>query len=305
MASKPSVSFIICTYNRAEYLHDSLLSLLQTNVSPEKFEILIVDNNSTDETAAVVQIIAEAHSLFQFRVIKESQQGLSHARNRGITEARAPFVVFLDDDIRASKSLISAWIAFFNEHPEAMAAGGKIHIQFDDPRPDWISHFLLPLLGYHNLGNSQKSYPQNKYPFGGNMGFKKSVFDAVGLFDADLGRKGSSLSAGEEKELFRRIREKNHSIYYVPKAVLYHRVDADRLTIDYIREQALGLGQSMKLQLKDASAKQKCFNWFGESFKLVVSVPLAIGYLLTLKPGRAKLLFQFRWWILEGYFNFT
>lgn len=301
MTTKPSVTFIICTYNRADYLRDSLLSLLQPVGLDAEFEVLVVDNNSTDATHLVFENVASGNPSYLIRCVKETSQGLSHARNRGIKEAMADNIVFLDDDINASPALVSAWVSFFKNNTDTPAAGGKIHVQFDDPRPEWMSFFLLPLLGHHDLGNSIRAYPQNKYPFGGNMGFKKSLFDEIGLFHTELGRKGASLGAGEEKDLFRRIREKDHSIMYVPDAFLHHRVNANRLTIDYIRNQAIGLGQSMKLQLEHASAIRKIQNWISESFKLVASLPLGLGYVLTGKFSKAKLLFKFRQWIWQGY----
>jgi len=303
MASAPQITFIICSYNRAGYLDDTLRSLLRHYPPGCKAELLVVDNNSTDDTAAVVRrhqdsLPKDEHPV---RYIKEPIQGLSHARNRGIKEARTPYVVFLDDDIRATKTLIPAWISFFEEYPDAEAAGGKIHVQFDDPRPEWMSHFLLPLLGHHDLGNKRKQYPKGKYPFGGNMGFKRSIFDAAGIFNTELGRKGASLNAGEEKELFRRLRQLDASIHYLPDAFLYHRVNANRLTVEYIRKQALGLGQSMRLRLDDASTKKKSINWIMELAKLLASVPLAFFYLLKLQPAKAGMLFKFRRWIWKGY----
>lgn len=303
MNEKPKVTFIICTYNRAGYLDDTLRSLLRHNFPASQAELLIVDNNSVDQTPKVVNKYQQEHAKDENRIryIKELNQGLSHARNRGIKEARAAHVVFLDDDIIASESLIATWLKFFSDHPEALAGGGRIFVQFDDPRPSWMSHFLLPLLGHHDLGGNPKTYPQNKYPFGGNMGFKKAVFDEIGPFNTDLGRKGKSLNAGEEKELFRRLREKSAEIHYLPEALLYHRVGKERLTPDFIRKQALGLGQSMKLRMEDASPRQFLSNWLKEFGKFGASVPLGLYYLLELNPEKAKMLFQFRWWIWEGY----
>lgn len=303
MKQQPAVSFIICTYNRASYLDDTLRSLLEFNYPGLLYEFVIIDNNSTDRTPEIINRYREIASQkgIPFRSFKESSQGLSHARNRGIKEAEADSVVFFDDDIRATKSLIPAWCSYFERNTNALAAGGKIHVQFDAPRPDWMSYFLLPLLGHHDLGNDQKKYPPNKYPFGGNMGFKKSIFKKIGSFDTDLGRKGKELNAGEEKELFRRIRNLSTPIHYLPDAFLYHRVNASRITLEYIRNQALGLGQSMKLEAKNVSLYTWIMNWIAEIAKLLITFPLGAAYLMILQTEKAKLLFKFRWWIWKGY----
>jgi glycosyltransferase involved in cell wall biosynthesis len=304
MPKRPLISFIICTFNRAGYLNDTLQSILQTNAPPGQFEILIVDNNSTDETPSVFQSARKKFPATCINYVKETQQGLSYARNRGIDESAAPYVVFLDDDIRAAPSLIPAWISFFSHHSEPAAGGGKIRVQFDAPRPDWMSRFLLPLLGHHDLGKNPKKYPANKYPFGGNMGFNKKIFSKIGGFNPALGRKGASLNAGEEKELFRRLRKKEYDIYYLPDAFLYHRVNGNRLTISFIKKQAAGLGQSMNLRLSEASSLQKVTTGFAEIGKLLASLPLALAYLLQWNPAKAGLLLKFRWWIWKEYFNY-
>lgn len=300
MKNQPHVTFIICTYNRADYLADTLQSLLQTNLSTYDTELLIIDNNSTDETPQLVERYAKDGN--PIRYIKETNQGLSFARNRGIEETKGSCLVFLDDDIRATQSLVPSWISFFENHPKAMAGGGKIHVQFDDPRPNWMSHFLLPLLGHHDLGNSSKIYPKNKYPFGGNMGFRKQVFERFGNFDTDLGRKGKQLKASEEKELFNRLKAEYIDIHYLPEAKLYHRVNKQRLTEEYIKRQAVGLGQSIALQV-DGNSTEKMKQWAIELTKWVASIGLVIPYTLALQPAKARMLIKFRKWIAEGYFS--
>ncbi|MGK7371058.1 MAG: glycosyltransferase [Candidatus Halalkalibacterium sp. M3_1C_030] len=303
MNKNPSISFIICTYNRASYLDDTLKSLLDFSSPEFNYELIVIDNNSTDETAGVTekyQSIA-AQKGTELHYYKETKQGLSYARNRGIREAGAKNVVFFDDDIRATQSLIPSWCTFFEQNPDAIAAGGKIHVQFDAPRPEWMSHFLLPLLGHHDLGNRQKKYPSGKYPFGGNMGFQKSIFDRTGLFNTELGRKGNQLNAAEEKELFQRVRELSEPIYYLPNAFLYHRVDSERLTIEFIRKQALGLGRSMKLQMQNSSPARYIKTWFIEIGKFFATFPIGLTYVIMLQTAKAKLLFLFRFWIWKGY----
>lgn len=303
MHNQPKVTFIICTYNRAGYLDDTLLSLQQQNLSELQVELLVVDNNSTDATPEIVRRHQKSHSKDHnpIRYIKEPNQGLSHARNRGITEAKAPCIVFLDDDIRATETLIPAWLSFFEEQFEPVAGGGRIHVQFDAPRPSWMSHFLLPLLGHHDLGHSAKKYPGNKYPFGGNMGFRKSIFNQLGKFDTSLGRSGKQLKASEEKEFFERLKTKNIAIHYLPEAMLYHRVDEPRLTEEYIKRQAVGLGQSIALQVKNDSSR-KIKVWTLELGKIVATLTLFLPYVISFQPDKALMLIKFRKWIIEGYF---
>ena len=300
MAVSPFLSIIICTYNRANYLRDSLLSLLETGASANRFEVLVVDNNSRDNTAAVVDEIIESHPAFSIRYIEETAQGLSHARNRGILEASGSVLLFLDDDIQAHANFIPAWLSFFSSNPEASGGGGKIFVQFDDPRPAWMSHFLLPLLGYHNLGNSQKMYPSNKYPFGGNMAFRRQIFEKYGNFHTDLGRKGSKLMASEEKEFYNRFADEE-SIFYLPDAFLHHRVNKQRLTKGYIKKQALGLGKSIRLQMHNAPLSEQGYQLLNELLKLTATILLCVGYSVAFQFSKAGMLINFRRWIWEGY----
>lgn len=302
MAASPALSIIICTYNRAAYLRDTLQSLLDRGAGPASFEVLIVDNNSTDETPAVVASFIESHGDLSIRYLQENQQGLSFARNRGIRESHGPVLLFVDDDVRIPPGYIRAWLSFFEQYPQASGGGGKIHVQFDDPRPGWMSHFLLPLLGYHDLGDSIRKYPSNKYPFGGNMAFRREVFDRYGMFNTSLGRKGAQLTASEEKEFYRRIRG-DEAIYYIPGALLYHRVSRERLTESYIRKQAVGLGKSIALQMEKASSPHRARQLGSELFKSLATVVLCVGYSLALQFEKAEMLVKFRRWIWEGYRN--
>lgn len=300
MAASPFISIVICTYNRADYLRDSLHSLLPTPAASSLYEVLIIDNNSSDHTALVAEDIIEAYPNKQIRYVKELQQGLSHARNRGINEARAPILLFLDDDITANPDFIPAWLNFFEQHPEAAGGGGKIHVQFDDPRPKWMSHFLLPLLGHHDLRSTSKPYPAGKYPFGGNMAFRCEVFEQYGTFDTELGRKGKQLFASEEKEFYNRL-PRNTNIFYVPKASLKHRVNSQRLTPSYIKKQALGLGKSIAVQMQNAPAQDKIRALANELFKILATIFLCVGYSLMLQFSKASMLIKFRRWIWKGY----
>lgn len=302
--SKPKISFIICTYNRAEYLQDSVETLLQNEANPEYYQLLIIDNNSADETKAIVQEAQASYPDHNISYITETKQGLSHARNRGIEESDCPIIVFVDDDVMVPENYIDSWLEFWKMKPNAKCAGGKIEVQFDDPRPSWMSYFLLPLLGHHDNGSKLTTYGKNAYPFGGNMGFKSSIFDQFGNFDTELGRKGKELKASEEKELFQRIKKAGVGIFYVPKAKLFHRVNKSRLTEEYIKEQAIGLGESIAIQNRHKSSATKLSWAITEFLKWMTSLLLFLPYTLSLQTSKAVMLLKFRRWILDGYQSF-
>jgi glycosyltransferase involved in cell wall biosynthesis len=301
MAENPILSFIICTYNRAGYLGDSLETLLES-AGGNKVEIVVIDNNSSDNTKGVCDTFARSihNPSVTFRYARETSQGLSYARNRGVVESTAPILIFLDDDITVPKNFVQAWLDFFSEYPHAKAAGGKIRVQFDDPRPHWMSSYLLPLLGHHDLGDSIKPYPTSQFPFGGNMAFKREVFSTFGVFNTELGRIGKDLKASEEKEFFRRLQDRQTDIYYVPDAMLYHRVNKSRLTKEYIRRQAIGLGESLAVQIKMAAPGEKLMVFLKESGKWIASIILLGVYAAKLQPSKGSTLIQFRYWIFKG-----
>ena len=301
MAENPILSFIICTYNRAGYLGDSLATLLES-AGGNKVEIVVIDNNSSDNTKGVCDTFASSINdpSVTFRYARETCQGLSYARNRGVVESTAPILIFLDDDITVPKNFVQAWLDFFSECPHAKAAGGKIRVQFDDPRPDWMSSYLLPLLGHHDLGDTIKPYPTSHFPFGGNMAFKREVFSTFGVFNTELGRIGKDLKASEEKEFFRRLQDRQTDIYYVPDAMLYHRVNKSRLTKEYIRRQAIGLGESLAVQIKMAPPGEKLMVVLKESGKWIASIILLGAYAAKLQPSKGSMLLQFRYWIFKG-----
>jgi glycosyltransferase involved in cell wall biosynthesis len=299
--NNPQISVIVPTFNRADYLIDTLTSIIQNNITPVAFELIVVDNNSKDNTAQAVDKFISQHPEHNIRYTVETQQGASHARNRGIQEANSPLMLFIDDDEIVTPNIIQKWLSFFEDHPKAIGGGGQIKVRFEDPRPEWMSHFLMPLLGEHKISDSVKRYPPSKFPFAGNMAYRTDVFDQYGLLKTDLGRRGTELLAGEEKEFYYRLRNHTDQIYHVPDAVAYHRVYNSRMTKDFIKKQALGLGKSMHMQLASGSVIYRLKYYITECLKLIASVPLALFYTVTLQPAKGIMLFRFRKWIWEGY----
>ena len=227
-------SVVVCTYNRSCGLIVILESLaLQKVPSNFDWEIVVVDNNSTDDTYDVVQKFS-ASSCVRVEYVFEPTVGLSHARNRGILEAKGTYVLFVEDDEIADKNLVIQLYNTFRTHG-CECVGGKINLLFEDEKPDWLIMELWGFLGYLNYGDEPILMDEYHYPFGGNMTFKKEIFHEIGMFDINLGRKGRQLFGGEEHDLFLRLLKSGAKGVYQPKAMVQHRIDKKRMTKNYFR----------------------------------------------------------------------
>jgi GT2 family glycosyltransferase len=298
------LSVIICTYNRSDCILDALHSLVRQTLSPGLFEILLINNNSTDSTETLCKNFATQAPGLHYRYLVETQQGLSHARNRGIAEAAGSIIVFMDDDATAAPDYLETLLAFFERTPAAAACGGRIYPRFESRRPRWMSHFLLSLTSSLDLGDKVKIFSRRQFPVGANMAVKQEMFEKYGLFNPDLGRKGNSMDGAEEKDFFYRLMSAGEKIYYTPNAVVHHYVPDRRLTFDFFRRQALGIGKSERIRSKSLSQAEYAKSVVREGLKWGVSVVLFVFYLLTLRPAKAARLLVFRWYVSRGLLLF-
>jgi glycosyltransferase involved in cell wall biosynthesis len=232
---EPELSIIICTHNRADLLRKTLDSLLHL-VDVEFVEIILVDNQSTDHTEAVIdQYLQQNEERLAIYSLFESTLGLSAARNAGIRAASAKIVAFLDDDAIPTRQWVRIILDTFAKMPKAMAMGGQIAPRFETSRPQWlIKPFELPLT-IVDLGEKVREYPANLHPFGANMAFRKAVFEAM-LFPLELGRKGNMLLSGEESWVFHHLRKDDHMIIYHPQMSVEHFIPANRLTREWMTQ---------------------------------------------------------------------
>lgn len=236
------ISAIICTYNRSDYLSKAISSLLDQTLTKENYEILVIDNCSTDNTS---QIAKELQSKYRnIRYFYEPTQGLSAARNRGIKEAEGELVAFLDDDATACREWLEEYIKVFKDYPNAGCAGGRIDLVWpDSKKPDWMpERFEQPYYGKFYKGEYIKklSYPET--PNGGNLCIRKEIINKIGVFNEKLGRKKQNLQSNEEFEFMERMRD--NDIIYVPKAFVFHYVIPERVDRSYIFERAFWQGIS-------------------------------------------------------------
>ncbi len=297
------VSIIICTYNRAQYLAKALEHIANLDKEFKDFEIVIVNNNSTDNTDSLVLQFVKNHPELAINYVIEDNQGLSFARNRGVAESRGSIISFVDDDAYVDHDFALNLKKFFNKNPSMRAIGGRITPDYEIEKPRWMSRFLLPLVAGLDMGSQVKIFPPSKFPIGANMAFKQEIFEQYGLFDTDLGRKGYLLEGGEEKDLFQRIRSNGEEIFYVPALHVLHHIPADRTKIAYIKAQAKGVAVSERRRVGKAGSAAIISKVFEEAFKIGATALLSIFYVFTIRFSKALMLIRFRAWVVFGYFQ--
>ncbi|WP_163716119.1 glycosyltransferase [Mangrovibacterium lignilyticum] len=292
------VSIIVCTYNREKFIGQCLDSIARQSASSDRFELIFVDNNSTDRTVQLFNDFKLNNPELNCRYFLELNQGLSYARNRGIAESKGDVVAFLDDDAIACEDYVSKLETVFAQS-EYGAGGGKILPRWETSRPDWMGDFLLPLVSVIDLGNQQKEFPVRKYPIGANMFFRRSVLKNVGDFNTQLGRVGKNMMGGEEKDIFNRTRAAGVKIGYFPDIDVHHIIPQERTTEAFIRKQALGIGSS-----ESARTRTSFFAYLNrlvtELFKWGATLLISLYYLATFNFSKARMLCRFRFWVTTG-----
>jgi hypothetical protein len=201
----------------------------QASVDPSNYEILIVDNNSSDATPDVIA------SCLRVRSVREPRQGLSHARNRAVCEARGEWIVFADDDMIFAPDWLSSWIGAL-KHGCADYAGGRILPEWGGAPPRWFRGEKLALidgaLGWFDLGPDVRSLADgDPAPFGGNMAVRRNLALRMNGFRADLGVNARNPGLGEETDFFLRARRAGAGGLYVGSALCRHRVPRERVTL--------------------------------------------------------------------------
>lgn len=243
-----TITLILCTYNRANSIGTSLESILASVLSPRlEWEVLVVDNNSKDDTPAVIEGFSSRFP-GRLRYLFEPKQGLSNARNAGINAARGRVIAFTDDDVTVDPR----WLQNLTQpllDDQCSGTAGRILLGEFHP-PSWLA-----LSGPHNLGGSLVQFDLgdqpvvlNQAPFGASMAFQKSVFEKFGGFRTDLGRSGKSLIGNEDTEFGMRLIAAGVRLLYVPQAIVYHPVVEERLTKKYFRSYWFGLGRALVRQ---------------------------------------------------------
>jgi glycosyltransferase involved in cell wall biosynthesis len=218
------ISVVICTYNRADLARQAITSVLAQDFPQTGYELLIIDNNSTDHTGALAQEFCGAYPNVRFFL--ENKVGLSHARNRGWQEAGGEYVAYIDDDCKVPPSWLKAAANVIEqEHPAAF--GGPFYPFYNSPKPAWFKDEY----GSHVQGQEMRPLIDREYLDGMNMFIRADALELSGGFDPDFGMKGKKIAYGEETDLIYRLRKQAEKIYYAPEVFVYHLVRSEKMNL--------------------------------------------------------------------------
>ena len=228
---------LICTFNRAGYLDRTLASLARTSAPGLGWDVIVVDNNSSDDTRAVVQNWIPRFPV-ALRYLFEPRQGKSNALNSGMREARAAVIAFTDDDVLVEPGWLESAVRPLLDRADIDYTGGPVRPIWSAPRPQWldIKGNLGGVIAVKDHGPEPFIFETaQKTPLGVNMAVRRTLVERVGGFRPDLGRNGRSLLGQEQAEFFYRTRQAGARGLYVPEMVLDHVVADARLTRKYFR----------------------------------------------------------------------
>ncbi|MGH9354142.1 MAG: glycosyltransferase, partial [Terriglobia bacterium] len=235
------ISVVVCTYNRAASLKITLSSLRALEApSSLKWEILMVDNNSTDSTRDVIEEFANTSGL-NVRYIFEPQQGRSFALNAGIREAKGEIVAFTDDDVTFDPQWMLSLKQALDEWG-CIAAAGKIVPVWNDPVPSWFQLEGQQAVGHFDMGETPKG---TNYAHGANGAFRREAFEKYGTFQTGVSVDGKLLGGYEDDEFGHRLTSRGEKIMYVPGAIVYHPVETHKLNKAYFRKWFFDIGRTM------------------------------------------------------------
>lgn len=252
----PRVVVAFCTFNRAVRL-PALVAALREQRCDEPFELLVVDNNSTDETQDVLQrLIAQAGPLL--RCVKETSQGIVPARNRLLAEAaHATFLLMLDDDELPTPGWVQAGLSALRDGG-ADCVGGRVRVKFEPgTRPDWLVDHLLGFLAEVDHGDRPFVIEDSSKPiWTANVGYRMSVFQEGLRFDSRYSRVGKAVGGGEDVVMFERLLQLRRRIEYRPDMVVEHFVEPWRLQRTYFLKVHFSSGVRAGLYATDVSGRK-------------------------------------------------
>lgn len=242
--SAPALSIVLPTFNRAGELSLAIDSALDQTAPADRYELIVVDNNSPDRTADAVAAIARAHP-GRVRYVFEARQGVSFARQAGIDAARAPIIAFFDDDVRVSRTWVETILRTFAAHPDLECIGGRVLPRWPTPPPGWLTPTHWAPLALQDLGDAPitVSAENPRGLISANLACRKRLLDRIGGFSPAFQRVKDGIGSLEDDEWNRRLWKSGGKALYVPDLIVTTDVPSSRLTRAYHRRWHRGHGR--------------------------------------------------------------
>ena len=237
------ISAVVCTYNRSRSLRETLECLAAQQADGFDYEVVVVDNHSTDDTKAAV---ASCQAAFggRLRYVFEPRQGKPYALNTGVRAATGELIAFTDDDTKPDpswlRSLRDTILAF-----DADCAYGKILPLWMGERPEWLGEYFLRRLALLDRGEEPFIVTSTGLEFyGANVAIRKEALARVGEFNVHLGNRGRRIGGEEDEDLFLRLLASGARVVYTPHAVVHHKVPPERMSPAYFWRWHFGHGMA-------------------------------------------------------------
>lgn len=238
MSANMKLTVAICTYRRLEPLRRALASLTRCDAIDEPWELIVVDNGAWPR---VERIVSEFRHLLPVRYVVERTTGLSHARNRAIDLAKAPVVLFTDDDVTFDRGWLKAMSAAIFEHDDCDFWGGRIDADWQMDKPRWFDPAKCPMLDdmlvHYDAGDESGYWDRTKHKpfFGASLAVRVDRVRDVGGFDPSAGHCGEKSGAGEDSLMIDAIERAGGRGWYCAEALLQHPVPPQRVTRTFAR----------------------------------------------------------------------
>ena len=236
----PNVSVILPTYNRATLLRAAVDALLRQTAHADAYEIVAVDNNSSDGTAELLASFDDPRVV----VVKEPRQGLSYARNAGLAAARADILALTDDDVEVAPDWIDTIITTMTAHQDVDAVGGRVLPAWPDEKPSWLTRTHWAPLALQDHGDANRVFDRSS-PIGligANVAFRRAVFERVGTFSPAVQRVRDGIGSTEDHELLHRVYASGGRALYTPHMIAMTHVPRERCARAYHRRWHAGHG---------------------------------------------------------------
>ncbi|HJQ71517.1 MAG TPA: glycosyltransferase [Blastocatellia bacterium] len=294
MSERPDISAVISTYNRSGMLRVALERLLEQQAEGVRYEVIVVDNNSTDRTREVVEsFVSDGRA--NLRYVFEPKQGVSYARNSGIQCARSPIIAFADDDVVVARDWVAVVKREFDAHPEVDCLGGKVLAEWQSEPPAWLTRDHWSPLALQDYGD-EPFLVNVKNPLclvSANLAFRREVFAAIGPFAPELQRVKDGIGSMEDLELLIRYWRAGGESLYLPSLVVTAEVPVARTTKEYHRRWHRGHGSFYALMRSpelERSSKRALFGVPAHLYRQCVIDAANWGMsLLKAEPDRAFL----------------